>query len=61
MMGDKVKNPRWQLALMWARYNGIKGLKPDSNYTTVRKRIIKAGLIDEWNAHFTEWRIKEAK
>ena len=60
-MGDKVKNPRWQLALKWARFNGIKGLKPTSSYTTVRKRIIKAGLIDEWNARFNEWTIKEAK
>ena len=59
---NKAKNPRWVQACLWARCMGLWRIriKPPSPYPTVRKLIIEAGLIEEWNKRYPEWTIKEA-
>ena len=49
---------RWNEACKWAKDNGVKYISSRYNrFSTVRRNVIEAGKIEEWNALFPEFRI----
>ena len=55
----KADNQRWRSAIYWARSKGIR-TNYTAKYGALRAQIIKAGLVDEWNARYPEYAISEA-
>lgn len=53
-----AKNERWKEACKWAKEHGVKYVSDRFNrFSTIRRNVIEAGLIEEWNAAWPEWSI----
>lgn len=53
-----AKNERWKEACKWAKDHGVKYVSDRHNrFSTIRRNVIEAGLIEEWNAAWPEWSI----
>lgn len=54
----QAKNQRWRDACKWAKEHGVKYVSDRCNrFTTIRRNVIEAGLVEEWNAAWPEWSI----
>lgn len=57
----RVHYDRWKEACKWAKENGVKYISARYNrFSTVRRNVIEAGKVDEWNALFPEFWIVES-
>lgn len=53
-----AKNERWKEACKWAKEHGVKYVSDRFNrFSTIRRNVIEAGLVEEWNAAWPEWSI----
>lgn len=51
-------NERWKEACKWAKEHGVKYVSDHFNrFSTIRRNVIEAGLVEEWNATWPEWSI----
>lgn len=50
---------RWQEACKWAKDHGVKYIGRVNRFTTVRRNVIEAGLVEEWNELYPEWKITD--
>lgn len=50
---------RWREACKWAKENGVQYVSSRYNkYDTIKRNVIKAGLVDKWNELYPEFAIK---
>lgn len=50
---------RWRQACAWAKENGVQYVSERYNkYDTIKRNVIKAGLVEKWNELYPEFAIK---
>lgn len=55
----KAHYDRWREACAWAKENGVKYVSERYNkFDTIRRNVIKAGLVEKWNELYPEFAIK---